>query len=202
MNTHYVSFTTHSLVKLPTLKWVVIACSAIFLSGCFDDKSDLLAFQEKVARQIKPGIPPIKKLPEFTHIPYRSPVGKETPFTFVNHTQESSDDTIEAQSRAAKIGSCKKARLAKSSQPLEAFALETLIMRGILYSGDVKKAIIEAGNNQLHIVKVGDIIGSFHGKIISIDEHEISVEEWIPDGLGCFRPRSNQLLLTPSALNE
>lgn len=202
MNTNHISLTEHSLVKLPTLKWVAIACCAIFISGCFDDKSDLLAFQEKVAQQIKPGIAPIKKLPKFTHIPYRSPAAKETPFTFVNHTQKSTDNMIETQGRAAQLGNCKNAKLPKSSQPLEAFALETLIMRGILYSGDIKKAIIEASNNQLHIVKVGDIIGSFHGKIISIDEHEISVEESIPDGLGCFRPRSNKISLTQSALNE
>lgn len=172
------------------------------LTGCFDDRSDLLAFQEKVAQQIKPGIPPIKQLPSFTHVPYQAPTGKETPFTFTNQAQQAEDNLKSNNAQQESAISCSNPALQKTSHPLEAYALETLVMRGVLYSDNAKKAIVEASDKQLHIVKTGDVIGTFHGNITAINENAIAVTEWIPDGLGCYKPRQNQIQLTQSMLNE
>lgn len=180
----------------------LLLSSTLLLSGCFDDKSDLLAFQEKVAQQIKPGIPPIKQIPEFTHIPYQAPRSERTPFTIINQAQKLAQETRGEETALPTKTACAHTTPRTSSHPLQAFALETLIMRGIIYSDEQKKAIIEANDQKLHIVKIGDVIGTFHGNISEIEEHAIFVEEWIPDGLGCFKPRQNQIQLTQSALNE
>lgn len=191
---------THNKRWLTQLAISLLLSSA--LTGCFDDKSDLLAFQEKVAQQIKPGIPPIKQLPSFTHVPYQAPKGKETPFTFTNQAQQAEDSVESNNSQQEAALTCSNPVLQKTSHPLEAYALETLIMRGVLYSDSTKKAIVEASDKQLHIVKKGDVIGTFHGSITAINENAIAVTEWIPDGLGCYKPRKNQIQLTQSTLNE
>ena len=183
-------------------RFTFILIAALSLAGCFNDKQDLLEFQEKVATQIKPGIPPIRQIPEFTHIPYYASQKQTSPFAFSNQSRQTESETAETGKSTPRKPDCNNPKFDQATHPLEAFALETLVMRGILYSESLKKAIVETNDSTLNIVKKGDVIGTFHGKITDIDEQSITVKEWIPDALGCYKSRQNQILLTQSALNE
>lgn len=52
--------------------------------------------------------------------------------------------------------------------------------------------LVNDGEGRIHRVSVGDYLGKNYGKIVSIDQSEMKIQETVPDGKGDWinRPRT------------
>jgi type IV pilus assembly protein PilP len=91
-----------------------------------------------------------------------------------------------------------KAPKPRPSQPLEAYPLESLTMVGTLSKEGVIYALIRVPNREIYQVGVGNYMGQNYGKIISISETEIQLNELVQDGAGDWSDRANSLRLVES----
>jgi type IV pilus assembly protein PilP len=74
--------------------------------------------------------------------------------------------------------------LNRTREALEAFAIGTLEMRGIMSRNSTIWALIQDENNNLHYVTEGSYMGRNHGRVISISETQIDLIEIVPSGAG------------------
>lgn len=82
----------------------------------------------------------------------------------------------------------------RRKEVLEAYPLENLQMVGAMQQKGVNFAIIKADAG-LHRVKVGNYMGQNFGKIVSISETEVKLQELIEDGSGEYVYRESTLVL-------
>ena len=91
--------------------------------------------------------------------------------------------------------------LARQLQPLENYALESLLMKGIMknQAGRII-ALIQTPDGQIERVQVGSYMGTNHGRITVINPSQIDLVEIVPDGRDGYveRPRS-LVLLSPNS---
>ena len=78
----------------------------------------------------------------------------------------------------------------RNKEYLEQFPLDTLNMVGTLEREGRMFGLVQAGDGLVHRVLPGNYIGQNDGKVISITESRIEVEELVPDGMGSFFKRS------------
>ncbi len=87
-----------------------------------------------------------------------------------------------------------KPDLNRKREVLEATPLENMRMTGFVMNGGKPSALIGAANN-LYTVNVGNYIGQDFGKIIAINEQEISIQEMVQDNTGLWTERVSKLAL-------
>lgn len=169
------------------MKKILFLLAPLFaLQGCERDISDTEEFIANVKLSKGIAIEPMPKPTPFKHFEYsagflRSP--------FVAPQQELTQDVI-SQSR-----DCLQPELGRAKSVLEAYGLDSLVMRGSL--GDSKNlwALVETLDGDVHKVKKGHYIGLFHGKILQVTEQQIEIVEVVPDGSGCWVERNNSIAL-------
>ncbi len=69
-------------------------------------------------------------------------------------------------------------------EPLEAFAIGTLNLRGVISRENTIWGLIQDENNNLHYVMEGSYMGRNHGRVVSISESQIDLIEIVPSGAG------------------
>ncbi len=99
----------------------------------------------------------------------------------------------------ALVGTAKTAKpniatpeLARNRTALEAFALDSLAMVGILTKEGQNVALIRA-DGKLYQVSVGGYIGQNLGKVTKIEETRLTLRELVQDDLGEWSARTNTL---------
>lgn len=161
----------------------------IFISGCFDDTSDLKEHIATVQANTTSKIEPMPAVPVFDHFDYsaqalRSPFDAPKPEAI--------------QERIQKKSGCLSPDPRRKKQSLEKFALSDLAMRGTLGGGDIILALIEASDATLHRVAIGDYLGLYHGRISAVTQENVRVIELIPDGAGCWVERETIVAMIKS----
>jgi len=78
-------------------------------------------------------------------------------------------------------------------EPLENYPLDSLTMVGTLFRETEKRAIIQTPEGAVQTAVVGNYLGQNYGKIISIDENEIVVEEQVLNSAGTWVGRDASL---------
>lgn len=80
---------------------------------------------------------------------------------------------------------------------LEAFALESLLMKGTMNGQSGIEAIIQlpTADKEMVTVRRGDYLGPNHGRIVKITPMEIDLVEIVPDGRGNYVERPRTLVL-------
>ncbi|MCC7490145.1 MAG: pilus assembly protein PilP, partial [Gammaproteobacteria bacterium] len=73
---------------------------------------------------------------------------------------------------------------------LEQFPLDTLKMVGTLQKDHQRYALLQAQDGLVHRVVPGNYVGQNDGRVVSVTEGEVKVEELVPDGIGGFYKRS------------
>lgn len=154
--------------------------STILLSGCFDDTSDLKVHIAKVQANTTANIEPMPEVPKFNHFDYaaselRSPFVAPRPEAIQEKLQQMSD--------------CLSPDPRRRKQPLEKFALSDLVMRGTLGENGIIWALVEASDNTLHRVSIGNYLGLYNGRITDVSRNSVKVVELTPDGAGCWVER-------------
>ncbi|WP_407926544.1 pilus assembly protein PilP [Acinetobacter baretiae] len=85
--------------------------------------------------------------------------------------------------------------LAHVAQPLEAYPLESLLMRGMLQDGGKTFALIQAPDKQVYRVSIGSYMGLNQGRIVSLTPERIQLIEIVSDGQNGYLERPRTLVL-------
>ena len=158
--------------------------SLLVLTGCFDDTSDLKEHIANVKANSTSYIEPMPEVPTFNHFEYAA-VDLRSPFVAPR------PEII--QEKLQQISGCLSPDPRRRKQPLEKFALSDLVMRGTLGESGVIWALVEASDNTLHRVSIGNYVGLYNGRITNVDNESVKIIELSPDGAGCWVERETEI---------
>lgn len=140
-----------------------ISSLSALLSACSGDNSDLMNYMNDVKSRPASPIEPIPKFAPLPSFKFPENDSRRSPFKPVD-VKKRTDQSAPDQKRV--------------KQPLEAFPLDALKFVGILKQSNSIWALIKAPD-KITPVKVGDYMGQNYGRIISIKNDEIKLEETI-----------------------
>ncbi|MFT6269336.1 MAG: type IV pilus assembly protein PilP [Alphaproteobacteria bacterium] len=170
-------------------KLLVSLSAAVLLTGCGSNIDDLIVYTEKVRANTQVNIEPY---PEFTPLPSVSYSANSMRSPFLrSRTEQIADTAIERPN-------CQQPSPNRRKQALESFGLDGLEMAGVFTNNGRKYALVKANDGSLHKVTRGSYIGLFNGRVTTIKNAEILIEEMLPDGAGCWK--SKQATLTKSSM--
>lgn len=156
------------------------------LSACSSRLDELQSWTENERRSARPTIKPLEAPKRFEPQAYEAMAGVE-PFS----TQKLS---VASRQDAAQPNSALAAEMNRRREPLEAFPLDTMSMVGSMSRVDGRYAILKV-DNLLYHVKRGDYIGQNFGRILKVDEAELTLREIVQDASGEWVERISTLTL-------
>ncbi|BCL71401.1 putative Pilus assembly protein PilP [Vibrio nigripulchritudo MADA3029] len=99
------------------------------------------------------------------------------------------------QTQPSLVKDCWQPSSRRKNGKLERFALTQLQLKGVMGSGNSVSGIIQVPTGQVVKVKKGHYLGLNNGKIIKITPKHLTIQETLPDGLGCWQQRNVKLAL-------
>ncbi|MDP2560996.1 pilus assembly protein PilP [Psychrobium sp. 1_MG-2023] len=159
---------------------------APLLTACNDDMTEVQQFVAAVKQTEGIAIEPMPEPLPFKHFEYSASFLRSP---FVGPQQELTLDII-SQSR-----DCLQPDINRNKSLLEAYALDSLSMRGSIGFDGELWALIQTNDGDVYKVGTGHYIGLFHGQITQVSEQQIEIIEIVPDGSGCWVERNNSLAL-------
>ncbi len=161
---------------LSASKYLVIFLLAAMATGCGGDMDDLLEYMDEVKSRPGGRIDPLPQIK-----PYQ---------TFAYEAENLRSPFVPDGQPTAAVAAGPKPLANRSKEYLEQFPLDTLAMVGILEMDGRYYGLVQAGDGLVHRVLPGSFVGQNDGRITSISESEIQVEELVPDGIGGFFKRT------------
>ena len=160
------------------------------MAGCSpnSDFSDIEAFMDEVDSRPKGRIEPLPAMETVPPFSYMAG-NKRSPFeppVLLKKVERQSGPKVEPDINRVK-------------QFLEQFTIGQLSMVGTLAQNETQFALIEDGDGGVHRVRVGDYIGTDHGKIQIVGETSIELIEIVPDGTGGWVERERTVSLVSGA---
>ena len=162
---------------------------SMLLAGCAEQRMDdlkrdvnkLLARKGSKIQEL----PPIEPYEVYTY----ASVGSRDPFEPFFKPEQLANETAAAQTTGNGI----RPDTDRNREELEQFALDSLRMMGTLELGDGLWGIVRSPDGTIHRVQAGNYMGRNHGKIVSIAEDRIELNEIIPDGQNGWQERTAAL---------
>jgi type IV pilus assembly protein PilP len=162
--------------------------SILFMSSCAENNmSDLRKFIADTKLKYPGKVEALPAITPYASYQYESE-GRRDPF----QPSISLVKTIELKRASNGI----KPNSVRNKEDLEQYALESLVMVGIMNNNGQNWAIIKAPDNNIYRVKKGNYMGKNNGKILKISESVIKLKEIVADGLGGWIERPNKLAIS------
>ena len=158
---------------------------AFFLVGCSEQHQDLKQWMDQQGESERGKIDPIPEVQEYQPFTYNA-YDIQDPFFPRKITVDDVDSEVLREQQQ------------RPPEPLEAFPLESLTMVGTLSQKQNIFGLVRTKEGEIYQVKIGNYTGQNYGKIVSITETEIVLNELVQDGAGDWTDRTNSLLLTES----
>ena len=168
---------------------ILVLIILAFVSGCFDDTSDITVHMEQVKATTSSQIDPMPEVHPYNHYDY-SAFDLRSPFSLPK------PEAI--QQKIQQMSGCLSPDPRRRKQPLEKFALGDLTMRGTMGDDGVLWALMEASDFTLHRVSIGSYLGLFDGHITEVSAKSVKLVELTPDGAGCWVERETVLKIAQS----
>jgi len=149
------------------------------LGACTSDMDELQQYIAQVKARKSNKIDPIPQIKQYEAFTYVAGDRRE-PFT-------------PSLPESARNGAGIHPDLSRNREPLEEFPLDALKMVGLIDFNKVLYAMIKAPDGVIHRVSVGNYMGQNFGKITSISEREVLLDEIVPDGFGGFKEQPASL---------
>lgn len=165
---------------------------SIFLTGCFNDTSDLRVYITNIQNYTDSVPESIKNNTLVDHVNYSSQTLRN-PFKIP--ATEVSDEQTQS------ITACLKPNFIRNKQPLEKYKLSDLVMRGTLGKADMTWALVEASDKVLYRISINNYAGLNHGRVVSVNQDSVKIIELIPEGSGCWVERERKIILTQQNVN-
>jgi type IV pilus assembly protein PilP len=167
------------------LKWLLML---VFVLGACSPGSDLQRLQQQLADiAARPG-GAVEPLPSFE--PYEA-------FTYSAASLRSPFDPPQLVSADRdEVPELVQPDFDRVSEPLEAFALNTLEMVGMLTRGSIIIGLVRDEDGYIHRVSRGNYLGRNHGRITNVSAEQIELTEIVPSGDGGWVERPRSLVLS------
>ncbi len=164
-------------------------CLVLTLVACGDRMGDLRQYTNEVKARKGGRIEPLPQIKPFEVYTY-SDQDQRSPFT--------------AQAQTTALTNVNRGTSTTGLHPdfnrnheyLEQFPLDGLKMVGTLTLNGTLYALVKDSDNILHRVNVGNYMGQNYGKIISITDSDIKLQEIVPDGQGGWSERVTVVALS------
>lgn len=169
---------------------ILILC--VMATGCTPQLDDLIAYTEEVKSRPQTTVEPYRQFQPQPAFIYKSQ-DKRSPFD----PNGKSNALIETQHQS----SCLQPDFERKKQPLEQFGIDALSLAGSFTSNGVHWVLLSSNDGTLHKATQGSRLGLFFGKIIAIDGSNVTIEELVPDGAGCWQ-RQETVLAIKSRVGE
>jgi type IV pilus assembly protein PilP len=167
------------------LRLALAGLIALAASGCARDTSDLDAWIAEVKAKPSAPIEPIPEMKPFDSFSYSS-VSLRDPFAPLAFV---SPQTVTASASGPRPDSSRPREL------LEEFPLDTLRMMGTLQQQGNLWALVKDPGGTIHRVQMGNYLGQNHGRVVAVDEQQVSVLELISDSTGNWIERQAALAI-------
>ncbi|MBD1558413.1 pilus assembly protein PilP [Vibrio sp. S9_S30] len=167
-------------------KWLTGLVTIAALSGCRANHEPLQDFIFQTQANASAHISKLQAEQSFKASKY-TPMTDRLPFAL--------PEIAVIETQPSLIKDCWQPASRKKSGKLEKFALTQLKLKGVMGSGKKVSGIIQAPDG--HVVKVqqGQYLGLNNGKVINITPKHLTIQETLPDGLGCWQQRNVKLAL-------
>lgn len=165
-----------------TLKLVIALSISLLVVGCQSSSNeDLYSFMDQERAQRGGRIDPLPAYPPYVSVIY-SAAGLRAPFEIPRNVVVRQETGTPSEPPDT----------ARPQEYLERFNFAELSVVGSIEMNGTSWALISEANGTVHRVQTGNFLGQNHGKIVSINDTEVSVIEIVPDGQGGWieRPRS------------
>ena len=164
-------------------------CIALLMTGC-ESRTDQATMKLQEIRNQPPL--PVQPPPEFTPVPNYNYSGYQSKSPFIPSSLDSE----------LKIMAGKRVypNLSRPLQPLEAYSLEQLFMKGVMRNAGDIVALIQTPDGELEQVQRGSYMGQNHGRIVTITANQIELLEIVPDGQDGYIERPRTLILHSGAI--
>ena len=174
-----------------------LAAGLLVLTGCTKDDTELRNWLSQQKSQQPPPVDPIPPIAPYEKFIYAA-----------SHLRDPFEDVLRQAAQAAADGGAPAGSSAappetnRRPEPLESYPLDALSMVGTLEREDEGKelfALIQAPDSTVTRVTVGNYLGQNYGRITSIAEYELQLNEKIPDGNGGWIDRESSIAIVEPA---
>ena len=146
--------------------------------GCSPKMDDLVTYTEEVKQRVPKTVDPY---PEFEPQPIFVYKAEEYRSPFSNTSKAVAPVATQAQRN------CLQPDFNRVKQPLEQYGIDSLSMKGNFSSNGVRWVLFSTTDGNLYKATQGSRLGLFFGKIIAITDSNVTIEELLPDGAGCWQ---------------
>lgn len=160
------------------------------LAACSPNLDELIQWTETERRAARPSVKPLQPPSKFEPQAYDA-LGDVEPFS-------PQKLTVAARQEAAQPNSVLAAEMNRRREPLEAYPLDSMSMVGSMERRDGRYAILKV-DNLLYHVKRGDYLGQNFGRVIKIDETQLTLREIAQDASNEWVERITTLQLQEAA---
>ena len=159
----------------------------LFLTACSNNMDDLHVYIDEVMARPADPIEPVPPVKTYTPYDYEGQTGRDP---FIQSTTDGADS-------AANSGTSTGPRpdLDRPREYLERYELDTLDMVGTFAREEDEWVLVRDPDGVVHRVAVGNYVGKNHGRVTGIQESEMSLTEFISDGLGGWLVREASIAL-------
>ena len=171
--------------SLKTARIFCMACFALLLGACSSgaDYSDIETFMAEVDGRPKT---PIEPLPPFEQV-------KPFAYQASNQRHPFEPPVLVKEVRKRQDGVQVKPNFDRVKQYLEQFPVGQLSMVGTLSQRAALFALIQDPEGGVHRVRIGDYMGTDHGRIQQINDTAVELIEIVPDGVGGWVERARRV---------
>lgn len=151
----------------------------LLLGGCgASSENDIRQWMLEERNKTKPQVKPISAPKQFTPEAYTNAAVIE-PFSNLKLTQALRRDSTQAAANGALVAP----ELTRRKEPLESFPLDAMTLVGSIVKVGQPVALLKV-DNLLYQVKLGNYLGQNYGRVVKIDEAEVTVREIVQDAGG------------------
>lgn len=181
------NYVKNKLIFLLTIVTVTL------LSACGRDMSDLEAKVKEIKAKQNPYVDPLPTFEPVESFFYEADKLRD-PFKPLLDKKSSDKGSVKTVNTSK---SCPQPDPFKVLQELEKVPLDSLTMVGTLQDEENNLwGLVSSKEGTVYRVKVGDYMGEYYGKIISITEQDIELEEMHPTDDGCWENQMAKLMLS------
>jgi type IV pilus assembly protein PilP len=166
----------------PIARVALLVAVAAFTAGCSDDLDDLHATVNKIKSAPGRGIEPLPEVKPYETFAYAA-ISQRSPFEPGVPESANSPNAVRPD-------------MNRPREFLEQFSLDTLRMVGTVRLKGQLYGLVKTSDGLVHRVLPGNHLGQSDGRITSIEEANISLNEIVPDGMGGFIERGAALALS------
>jgi len=159
------------MLRLPAV------CMALVLTACGSGMGDLDQYIAAVKQRPGGRIEPLPQIKPYETFDY-SVENRRSPFVRDRSGEQSPTGTGPSPIKN------------RNKEFLEQFPLDTLNMVGTLESGGKTYGLVQTNDGLVHRVLPGNYVGQNDGRIVSVTDGRIEIEELVSNGIGNFFKRS------------